>query len=205
MKKIDEIILKYFAGLMNSEEQSRFESELNNDSELKERFMKLENRMNDFRSINVSEINDPYFDNLVPKIRERLSSKKQYSIFNKYRLAIPVAALVLILFMLIPFYNNQITDQPVSLAEEIINNINDDEIADNLINDYSMESALSNSINGNGLELYLPENISLSLNSISPYVDISKLDYSQIEDLSNPEFEKLYNNLSMITFEKVSK
>lgn len=205
MKRIDEIILKYFAGLMNREEQDRFESELKNDSELKERFIELENRFNNLRSINVSEINDPYFENLIPKIRGKISSKKQYSIFNKYSLAIPVAAVVLVLFMIIPFYNNEFIDQPVSLAEEIIKNINDYEIADNLINDYSLESALSNSGNGNGLELYLPENVSLSLNTISDYVDISKLDYTQIEDLSNPEFEKLYNNLSMIKFEKVSK
>lgn len=205
MKKIDEIILKYFAGLMNSVERDRFESDLKHDSKLKKRFIELENRLNDLRLVKESKINDPYFDNLVPKIRERISSKKQYSIFNKYRLVIPMAAAVLILFMLMPVYNNEFTDQSVSLADEVIKNINDDEIAYNLINDYSMESALSNSINGNGLELYLPENVSLSLNTISPYVDISRLDYTEIEDLSNPEFEKLYNNLSMITFEKVSK
>jgi hypothetical protein len=205
MKKIDENILKYFAGLMNTEELERFEAQLKNDPELKNRFDPLNDQINEFRSINDIELNGLYFENMIPKLREKMRARRKYATLKKYSLAIPALAIILILYILIPFYNNGITDQPVSLANEIIKNINDDEIADNLINDFSMESALSYSLNGNGLDLYLPENVSLSLNSISPYVDISGLDYAQFEDLSNPEFEKLYNNLSMITFEKVSK
>ncbi len=205
MKKIDENILKYFAGLMNTEELKRFETQLKNDPELKNRFDPLNDQINEFRSINDVELNGLYFDNMIPKLREKMRAGRKYATLKKYSLAIPALAIILILYILIPFYNNGITDQPVLLANEIIKNINDDEIADNLINDFSMESALSYSLNGNGLDLYLPENVSLSLNSISPYVDISRLDYTQFEDLSNPEFEKLYNNLSMITFEKVSK
>jgi len=205
MKKIDENILKYFAGLMNTEELKRFETQLKNDPELKNRFDPLNDQINEFRSINDVELNGLYFDNMIPKLREKMRARIKYATLEKYSLAIPALAIILILYILIPFYNNGITDQPVLLANEIIKNINDDEIADNLINDFSMESALSYSLNGNGLDLYLPENVSLSLNSISPYVDISRLDYTQFEDLSNPEFEKLYNNLSMITFEKVSK
>ncbi|MDQ7815607.1 MAG: hypothetical protein RDU14_01115 [Melioribacteraceae bacterium] len=205
MKKIDEKILRYFAGLMEAEEVMRFESQLKNDPELKERFVYLENRLTDLLSVHDIGVNDLYFDSIVPKLREKMTIKRKYSILKKYTLAIPIVSVILILFILTPFYDKEYIDQPVSLAYEIIKNINDDEIADNLINDYSLESALSFSENGNGLELYLPENVSLSFNTISPYVDISRLDYTQLENLSNAEYQQLYKNLSMITFEKVSK
>jgi hypothetical protein len=205
MKKIDEKILRYFAGLMEAEEVKRFESQLKNDPELKERFVYLENRLTDLLSVHDIGVNDLYFDSIVPKLREKMTIKRKYSILKKYTLAIPIVSVILILFILTPFYDKEYIDQPVSLAYEIIKNINDDEIADNLIYDYSLESALSFSENGNGLELYLPENVSLSFNTISPYVDISRLDYTQLENLSNAEYQQLYKNLSMITFEKVSK
>ena len=205
MKKIDEKILRYFAGLMEAEEVMRFESQLKNDPKLKERFVYLENRLTDLLSVHDIGVNDLYFDSIVPKLREKMTIKRKYSILKKYTLAIPIVSVILILFILTPFYDKEYIDQPVSLAYEIIKNINDDEIADNLIYDYSLESALSFSENGNGLELYLPENVSLSFNTISPYVDISRLDYTQLENLSNAEYQQLYKNLSMITFEKVSK
>lgn len=205
MKKNDDKILRYLSGLMDPVEEKFFLKELESDSNLSSRFHSIKEGIDGLSSTRAIETDELYFNSLVPKVRERLELSDGKGILKKYSIAIPVLATVLIVALLTILPNKNGVEQNISLVDEIVNNIDDDEIADILINDHTFESVIAQNTNGNGFESLLPDDVSIPQTAINRYVDYSKVDYSQVENLSNPEFEKLYKNLSMITFEKVSK
>ena len=205
MKKIDEDILKYLSGLMNNEEITEFENKLAVDSSFKERYNLIKEKAGEVSSVREIELNEAYFNNLLPKVHEKLIKRKKVKLIREYALILPTVITVLLVIIMSILDRNGEIDFPKSLASEVVNNIDDDELADNLIKDYSFESVLNMPQKNGEFEIYIPENVNLSLNSISQYVDFSKIDYSQVENISGNELEKLYNNLSAITFEKVSK
>jgi hypothetical protein len=205
MKKIDEDILKYLSGLLNEEEKTDFENKLAVDSSFKERYNKIKDKVDEFSLVREIDFNETYFNNLLPIVHEKLIKHKKVKLIREYALIIPTVVVVLFVTIISIINRNGEIDLPKSLATEVINNIDDDELADNLIKDYSFESVLNMSPANGEFEIYIPDNVNLSLNSISQYVDFSKIDYTQVENISGSELEKLYNNLSAITFEKVSK
>ncbi|MBS3945560.1 MAG: hypothetical protein KGZ42_08685 [Melioribacter sp.] len=205
MKKIDEDILKYLSGLMNNEEITDFENKLAGDSSFKERYNQIKEKAGEFSSVREIELNEAYFNNLLPRVHNKLIKRKKVKLIREYALILPTVITVLLVIIMSILDRNGEIDLPKSLASEVVNNIDDDELADNLIKDYSFESVLNMSQRNGEFEIFIPENVNLSLNSISQYVDFSKIDYSQVENISGTELEKLYNNLSAITFEKVSK
>lgn len=205
MKKIDEDILKYLSGLMNNEEITDFENKLAGDSSFKERYNQIKEKAGEFSSVREIELNEAYFNNLLPRVHNKLIKRKKVKLIREYALILPTVITVLLVIIMSILDRNGEIDLPKSLASEVVNNIDDDELADNLIKDYSFESVLNMSQRNGEFEIFIPENVNLSLNSISQYVDFSKIDYSQVENISGTELEKLYYNLSAITFEKVSK
>ncbi len=205
MKKIDEDILKYLSGLMNNGEITDFDNKLAVDSSFKERYNQIKEKAGEFSSVREIELNEAYFNNLLPRVHEKLMKRKKVKLIREYALILPTVITVLLVIIMSILDRNGEIDLPKSLASEVVNNIDDDELADNLIKDYSFESVLNMQQRNGEFEIYIPDNVNLSLNSISQYVDFSKIDYSQVENISGNELEKLYNNLSAITFEKVSK
>lgn len=205
MKNYDEEILKYLSGLMNSEEINNFEKKLESDLYLKAKFDKINNILTNFNSVKDSELNETYFNNLLPKVRNQLTGRKRRKLFKEYALIAPAVIIVLFAFYITLIDKKSEIDFTNSLTGEVIKNINDEELADNLLKDYSFESEINYLSNEGDLDIYIPENLNLSFNNISHYVDFSKLDYSQVDNMSGPELEKLYNNLSTINFEKVPK
>ncbi len=205
MKKNDDEILRFLSGLMDPDEENVFLKKLESDSYLSNRFHSIKERIDGLSSPGEIEADDFYFNSLVPKVRERLELSEGKGILKKYSIAIPVLVTILIVALLTVLPERNGVEQTISLVDEIVNNIDDVEIADNLINDHTFESVIAQNTNGNGFESLLPDDVSIPQTAINRYVDYSKVDYSQVENLSNPEFEKLYKNLSMITFEKVSK
>ncbi len=205
MKKIDEDILKYLSGLMYGEEKIDFENKLAVDSSFKERYNQIKEKAEEFSLVREIELNEVYFNNLLPKVHEKLRKRKKAKLIREYALVLPSVIAVLLVLLLTILNRSGEIDIPKSLASEVINNIDDDEQADNLIKDYSLESVLNLSQRNGEFEIYIPENVNLSLNSVSQYVDFSKIDYSQVDNISSAELEKLYNNLSAITFDMLKK
>lgn len=206
MKKYDEEIIKYFSGLLNDEEKSKFLQKLKTDHSLKEEYDRLNNSIKELSSVrNSVELNETYFNNLLPKVKNNLKDYKKRSLLKEYALIAPAALIVLIVSYITFVDLKKESDFATSIANEVVKNIDDEELANNLLKDYTFESIIPYQKSEIDLEIYFPENVSLSLNNISQYIDFAKLDYSQIENISDPEFEKLYNNLSTLNFQKVSK
>ncbi|MEW6507107.1 MAG: hypothetical protein AB1432_05095 [Bacteroidota bacterium] len=205
MEKMDEEILKYLSEHLSDDEKADFEKRLISFPLLQERLNLVKERIAEFSTVREIKLNETYFNNLLPKLHERLARNRKVKIIREYALILPTIIVVLFITFYSIFNRNGDNDILKSLSTEVINNIDDDEFAENLIKDYSIESELNLSAANGDLEVYIPENINLSLNSIYNYVDFSKLDYSQFENISVAESEKLYNNLITIKFEKVSK
>lgn len=202
---MDEEILKYLSEHLSDDEKADFEKRLISFPLLQERLNLVKERIAEFSTVREIKLNETYFNNLLPKLHERLARNRKVKIIREYALILPTIIVVLFITFYSIFNRNGDNDILKSLSTEVINNIDDDEFAENLIKDYSIESELNLSAANGDLEVYIPENINLSLNSIYNYVDFSKLDYSQFENISVAESEKLYNNLITIKFEKVSK
>ncbi|NMB81793.1 MAG: hypothetical protein GYA14_08240 [Ignavibacteria bacterium] len=205
MKKYDDEILKYLSGLMSPGEKNNFEEKLLNDPSLKEELEKVNSTLANINSIKDIELNEIYFNNLLPKVRNNLAGYKRRKLLKEYALIVPAVIIILFTSYTIFMDLKSEIDYSTSIAGEVVNNIDDDELANNLLNDYSFESVIPYQSSRNNLDIYIPENLNLSLSNVSHYVDFAKIDYSQVENISGPELERLYNNLSMINFEKVSK
>lgn len=205
MKNYDDRVIKYLSGLMDPDDKSNFEEKLSNDPSLKEELEKINSVLANINSIKDIELNETYFNNLLPRVRNKLTGYKRRKLLKEYALVVPAVIIILFTSYTIFMDLKSEIDHTTSIAGEVVKNINDDELANNLLNDYSFESVIPYQSNNNNLDIYIPDNLNLSLNNVSHYVDFSKLDYSQVENISGPELEKLYNNLSMINFEKVSK
>jgi hypothetical protein len=198
MKKIDELIIKYFSGMLNDNELKNFEEHLKSDPNLSEQFDLVKKQLGFFSNQPEIELDGSYFNNMVPQIRDRIENKRKVSLFRRISFAFPIAAILLVVLFINPFKRNEILNQPEFLASETLNNIDDIEVADKLISDYSFESFISFFTNGNNLETVFPDDVDISLKNISQYYDFSKIDLSEIEELSSQDLESLYSKLSMI-------
>lgn len=205
MKKNNEEILRYLSGLMTPDETDNFLNKLKADASFKREFDKINGILSDFGTIRDSELNETYFNNLVSRVREKLPSYRRRKLLKEYAFIAPTVIVVLLVSYLTLRDIKSEIDSVDSFAGEVVKYIDNDELADNLMKDYSFESVISYQSSGNDLDIYIPENLNIPVNNISHYVDFAKLDYSQIENISGAELEKLYNNLSSLNFQKVSK
>ena len=73
--KYDDIILKYLSDLLDENERSDFESELEKNSELKIRFEAVSKNLQDIKQLTPKDSDTGYFANLVPKVRERMDTR----------------------------------------------------------------------------------------------------------------------------------
>jgi hypothetical protein len=98
----DDIILKYFSGLLNEKEAENFETEIEINTELKNRYGELRKKFADIRDLNPKEANPGYFINLIPEVREKLDNRSGMGISFSLQKALGFAmALVLLIFVLV--------------------------------------------------------------------------------------------------------
>ncbi len=93
-----EKILKYIAENMSDDEKRNFEIELQNSQSLQSEFAKIKSSLKLLKENSKIEISETYFQNLIPRMREKQQSKKQpFGIIPKIGFAVPV----LIIFFVI--------------------------------------------------------------------------------------------------------
>lgn len=72
MKMNDEFILKYIAGLLTDEEQKLFESKLEKDTKLNERFLLVSEKLRTLKADSILDFEESYFNSILPKVRRKL-------------------------------------------------------------------------------------------------------------------------------------
>lgn len=96
--KYDDMIIKYFSGLLDKEEEKKFEAEIEINTSLKTRYEELSTKIKNFRDLNPKEADTGYFINLIPRVREKLDARsvKRTPLFLKRALGLGLAAALLI-------------------------------------------------------------------------------------------------------------
>lgn len=207
MKKNDERILKYLSDLMNEKEKSNFEKELTNSEELKSNYDSIINHLEVANISKFVNVNEMYFTNILPRVRERLEKKKKsYSWKSVYYLT-PTAAAVVILSLFLFNSKTEFEMQYKELANEVINNFSDHEVSDKYFTELDSNPADLIFITETGeLNIQIPEGLEISSDSYQGLIEnpVSE-DYRTFRELSENELEIIFDKLNSTTSPKVTK
>lgn len=203
MKKINDEILKYLSDMMDDREKREFENKLNTSAELKKQLDEAEQMLNNLSAVNDTAVNEQYFTNLLPRARMKMEKKKKIGIVKKISFAVPVlASAVMLFFLFSPEKVRVIEDQPQVLVNNVLENVSDKEIAEQVVNDVYFESSMMYGESSELLsETELPENITVSKDKLFSVVDLAYTDYTTLQNLSDEDFNEIYQKLSMITLQ----
>lgn len=201
MKKINDEILKYLSGMMSDSEMKLFEEKLKISEELNSQLNCVREVLAEFDIKNINA-DETYFNNLVPRIRQRMDSGKKYHLRKKLYYLVPALTIILLAIVFYPRNNNNLGNNLHELAEVVVNNIDDSEVTDKYSNyiilDASYNTLLSNKDFTVGLE---------NSNEAIPDSYFKLVDYSNTEtlraldNLPEEDLEKLYAELSNIKFQ----
>lgn len=196
--KNKDTILKYLSDLMQDDEKIQFEERLKTDSKLKEEFDRVQASLNELSSTSNLQDDSSYFNNLVPKIHDRMESKKRKRNIILAP-AISVAVTVLIIFFLqFPksseqnLFNLNISSDDLSTIVTDSDSFDvGDFIGSNFIEDY----AYYNSSGADDLSSYLDDSFISEVNpeDIDTYYDNEQI--TNYGDFSNDDVDVVYEEL----------
>lgn len=207
MKKNDKRILKYLAELMDDTERHNFETELSESDELRKDFAAINNKLGQVGFDKAIEVDERYFANLLPRVRERLEKKRRIISWNTSFYATPTAAALVILLFLLFSSKVEFETQYKELAEEVVNNFSDEDVSAKYFTELDSSPAdiylTSNSDESN---LQIPTEIELTNDSYTRLIDNPVTeDYRILRGLSEKDLEIVYEKLSSSTSQKVTK
>lgn len=196
MKKNNEQILKYLSGLMNESEKTQFENELQKSQVLKNEYEEIQKHLAEMIELKSASLNETYFNNLLPKVKERINSKEKIILYKRLYYLVPVTAALLITIMFWPGTEQSLSEYTSQLTDEIINNIDYESVADHAFSEvYYTNELLYDSYNNDVFSISLPDDISISKEQLYNEIDIASYDYSILNDLSEEELKSIYNKI----------
>ncbi|HSL88082.1 MAG TPA: hypothetical protein VK870_02135 [Ignavibacteriaceae bacterium] len=203
MKKINNKIIDYLDGQMNSKQSEEFESELKNSVQLQKEFKEYEFLFNSVEFEKSRAIDKNYAESIIPAFRNRIEKNKPFRFSEKLvypMYALSLAALILLILTL--FSSTDESQQSDLLADN--SERNDIELyieqisADDLISSYrESQPEILDSVYKNH---YSREIIS-SDNAVENLFAINGINYQELESiLSDEEMDFVYNEIINIEF-----
>lgn len=207
MKKNDERILKYLSELMNEKERLNFEKELASSDELSNDLASITNQLEEVSHLQAIEVDERYFANLLPRVRERLQKKKKMVLWKSAYYFTPTAAAVVILSFLLFNSKTEFETQYHELANEVVNNFSNQEVSEKYFTE--LESSPAEIIipaTSGEVNYQIPPEVEVNNESYTRLIDnpVSE-DYRTLRDLSENELEIIYEKLNSTTSQKVTK
>ena len=188
--KMSEKILNYFAGKFSEKDKSEFEAELKTNTNLKNLFDQYSRKLNEIKEIKDINVNEAYFNNLLPRTWERINKRKKKVLIPKLVYALP-AVIVIIYFI---FYSGSpdmfskfVADLPDSSKQAIANYLDKENtnLQAELMRNKDATDLLENEIS-NSVDIQ-----SLNIESRFTYND----DYELLKKLTPEEADKIFNSL----------
>ena len=133
---MNEELVKYFAGEMSSSEKEGFEKIINSTPHLQKEVAKYRDFFSAINMTSNPEVEESYFTNLVPKLRERVERGKKKKYHPEFSFATAVLTVIVILLFM-PRSNQVVKD------ENFVLNYSTSEISDYLTLN-SVQPLLSN-------------------------------------------------------------
>lgn len=196
--KINDEKVRYISGDMNPEEIIKFEKLLEKDSKLRLEIKEFKRKLEHLKNISVTgETDSIYFQNLLPKVRDRLSEKHKYKTGWKIAFALPlVIILVFIIYKQFPDsklnYSNDLKTEIAKLNDslkiELLSGIivsEKENLNDSLLT-YNQNQVLTEEVTK---EIF--KNSTQNNNYESIYLDPDDL----VKDISDQEAEIVFENL----------
>ncbi|OGU33852.1 MAG: hypothetical protein A2068_03120 [Ignavibacteria bacterium GWB2_35_6b] len=189
----EEKILKYFSDSLTSEEKKNFEEEIENSEELKNEFVKFRESLSELKNISTPEVDENYFVNLTPRIRNKMGKKRKFFTIPKLAFSFSVFAVILVIsFNLFNNENKQIIfslENEKSILNEVLEETPDEQLSDYI--NFSLNYGSDNfSVLADEIE-YDEEN----LRTIGEKTLKSFNEYELIDNLSDEEADEIYNQL----------
>jgi hypothetical protein len=191
-----EKILKYLSNLLSENEKEKFEKEISESTELRAEIEKIKNNLNKIKSLGNVDLDTSYFNNLLPKVRERIEQKSKKKAINPLLLMPTTAALIVVLFTFLFPADNSVNYQ------KFIKSLTQDSTGINFIS--YLEQTLpgsyglsdSEDFDSSAVDSYLQLNASdipsEELTSPVPLIE----EYSYYSDaLSESQIDQIYNKL----------
>jgi hypothetical protein len=205
MKNNDKKILKYLSEFMTDAEKDEFERELKSNEALHFRYEELKNNIKVFADTSIEHnLNENYFNSLLPKVRNRLDEKTSGSKKPAIISALASAAAVIIFIVLFDPGASNVDFSFNNYEEEIstILNSSDSEI-DGLLDEsysYSYNDINIEEVNDRFYSDYVDE-LTSNYNNSSTFQSTDINDsYSYLDNLEDEELNKIISELKEIKF-----
>jgi len=200
MKKNNEKIMKYISAQMNETERSAFENELAESKQLQLELSEIKNRLTGLNVYNDLNVEETYFTNLLPRVHERLRKKKRFWKLESIYYLVPSTAAVVVLFFFIFNSKKGFETQYKDIANEIANNITDQEVSDKYLSEIETEPLVALvPQNNDELNLQIPSDLDAGAESFSALIDNPIADdFSTLRRLSNKDLEVINKNLNSL-------
>lgn len=187
MKKNNDYFIKYLSGILSENECKLFKQKLETDESFNKEYENIISHLKSFNITN-SEIEEKYFINLLPIVREKISSKR--NVFSK-RIAfgIPTFIVTAILLFVVTFNSTNKINQE-QLVDEVVNNLSDNQVSQIFYNEVGTKES----------EKYF------DLVSSEP-IQIDNLDNKTKQSIMNVfdlPFSEEYTSLNKLTEEDIS-
>jgi len=201
MKKIDDEILKYLSGMLSESEKIAFEERLKASDELTAQLCSVQEMLSDLSAHDADE-NENYFTNLVPRIRERIDSRKK----NRRRTMIyylsPSLAIIIFAILFIPNRKSISENYYGELAELVVKNSDNIEVSENYLDYVNLESDYTSLANVDEFSVGLENTVNKIPDSYLNMVDYSNSEaFRSLENLSDDELNQIYNELNEFQFQ----
>ncbi len=201
--KTDKRVIKYIDGSLPEGEKEAFEKLLAESPELKVELKRVQNIIGELKKAGSPEVDETYFNQIVPRFRERLEKDKNKSFIPGLAVgaATVVAAIIVFLVMYNPIYNIPVSNSAdTTFAAQL-----SDQDVYNVLQSYSLNNDFySVPVNGNnntGIDSVLSQMITSQLNLDSVHVldlyaanengDIQSL----VNSMDKSEAENIYKEL----------
>lgn len=136
MKNEKEKVLKYLSGMMTDEEKRVFETELNSSPQLKDLLEKYSKNMSELKMLSDVEVDESYFNTLIPRMRERLDVTQNRPLIYRFGSAIPALVLSVFVFVTILYLNFNSDNTIDETLADLIAGSDSSTIAE-IVDDYS--------------------------------------------------------------------
>ncbi len=205
MKTNEEKILKYISGQLTKEELFVFEEDLKKSDQLKKDYDNIKLQLDDLSIGSELETNEIYFTNLLPKVYQKIDKKKKFWKFGPIYYLVPTVSAVVVLFLFL--FNNKTTNDTgyKDLANEVVNNISDQEVSDKYLVELETDPAnyLSNQ-NNDELSIQIPSDLEVNSDSYTRLIGNPLAnEFSTLRNLSDNDLETIYEKLNSTTSQKV--
>jgi len=200
MQKINEEILKYFSGILKEDEKKAFEEKLKTSGELASQFNKTKEVLSGF-DLETIEVNENYFNNLIPLVRRRIDSQRRFFTFKKLYYLAPAFTVILLAILFYPHTEDNFQNHYQELAQIVATNIGDTDVSNKYLEENAIDPSYDIISSEKDFTVGLEDAVNKIPDSYLSTINNSNVETLQsLENLSDDDLNKLYKELNEYKF-----